>query len=284
MKQEIEDSLNNLKNLYSLSQAEKEESFGRIEAFMNAHPLPKKSPLKLEYFILRGFNYYTVAAVFFALTSLSLYAEGTIPGNYLYPVKVEVNDNIKILSSLTPESKAKTHIAIIKERIEDIDEAVEQGQIDAESLDYAATSIHEHTEEVSNIITSSQEEGDIATSLELSVDLEKNLDTALGEETVVDSINATTMAFSTSSDDVVNTRISTTGSSTLETSTSSEISSTFQILTENGEQIDTEDVEENLKSSKEKIKKFIEEQKMSLPDSDKDKEELNEDDPLQILN
>ena len=59
----------------------------------------------------------TAAVVLFGFGSASFAAEGSLPGELLYPVKVHVNESFQKLTSFTDEQKATTEVRIAGRRL-----------------------------------------------------------------------------------------------------------------------------------------------------------------------
>ena len=254
MKKGIEENLIESRNIYRLTDAEKKVSFEKIEAFVRANPLPMRSPFTIHHLLLKRMSYYTMVAILFTVTSISLYAEGSLPGEYLYPVKVEVNDSLKVFSAFTAESRAETHINIINQRIQEIDEASEKGTLDVEALEYAAASLDEHTESVAELIAETHSNGNIIMSLEIS----ENLDASTTIEIPTASVSTGSTSITIMSMDEATTSTSTKDLTNFDIASSTNVRETADTTDL------TEEVEENIKSSKEKIEKYIIDQKKHI--------------------
>jgi len=68
-------------------------------------------------------------------TGTSYAAEGSLPGDMLYPIKVNVNEQIAHLTSFTSESKAKLNTKIIKKRLEEADRLASKGKLNEVTKD-----------------------------------------------------------------------------------------------------------------------------------------------------
>ena len=68
-------------------------------------------------------------------TGTSYAAEGSLPGDMLYSIKVNVNEKIASLKAITPEAKAKFNTKIIKKRLEEADKLASGGKLNESTKD-----------------------------------------------------------------------------------------------------------------------------------------------------
>ncbi len=171
---QIED-LDKLKSI-ELSLEEKQRVFSHIESFMKENPInyPILSPFG-PHFIIRHIGLIATATLFISLSSASYAAEFSLPGDILYPVKLGVNERIIESLAITPKSKTEAHISLIKRRIDEIQELVENGNPNEALLDIAKESLKDHTKEAAEEIKENLNQAS-ETSLELSLEFEAALD------------------------------------------------------------------------------------------------------------
>jgi hypothetical protein len=60
-------------------------------------------------------------------------AERSLPGDILYPIKVNVNEKIAGLAALTPEARVKFEAKIIEKRLEEADKLAQKGNLNKDT-------------------------------------------------------------------------------------------------------------------------------------------------------
>lgn len=61
----------------------------------------------------------------------SYMAEGAVPGDLLYPVKIEVNENVKSVLAFSNEAEAKLQAELVAERLEEAEKLALRGELNA---------------------------------------------------------------------------------------------------------------------------------------------------------
>ncbi len=119
-----------------LSHAEKSAIFARLSAYQAAHPLkaePVKSPFTSLFTIK---NAYAFAAILLLIATggVAQAAEGSLPGDALYAVKVKVNEPIRGALSFSASAKAEWETKKLERRLEEAEELILEGRFDGEAL------------------------------------------------------------------------------------------------------------------------------------------------------
>ncbi len=125
---------------FSLTDQEHESMRRDLKLFIAKHPagLPAYAGIferfraitSLQYFSTR----YTSAAMAFALVlcvgvGTSYAAEGALPGDALYPIKVSINESIGSALAATPEAKAQWSTTIASRRLEEAETLAASGEL-----------------------------------------------------------------------------------------------------------------------------------------------------------
>jgi hypothetical protein len=79
-----------------------------------------------------------VASTLFLGVGTSFAAEGTVPGDVLYPMKVHVNEKVQELTALTPNAQVKVQARIAERRLEEVEKLARENRLStttAESLE-----------------------------------------------------------------------------------------------------------------------------------------------------
>lgn len=72
-------------------------------------------------------------------------AEGAVPGDFLYPVKLHVNEEVHALIARSPESKAVFEVSRLNRRLEEVEQLVSEGRLTAEAESQLAKQIGTHS-------------------------------------------------------------------------------------------------------------------------------------------
>lgn len=143
------------KNIH-LSNEEKFEMLSHIRAHMNS-PLttPVQSPW-YEFFAKKSFTYSTLAILFMTITTTSIIAEGAIPGNTLYSIKIHMNEPIVKAMHITDISKTKYSVEQTERRLEELSELIQVEDVDQEHIKIIFEQLDKHTSEIQDFLDESE--------------------------------------------------------------------------------------------------------------------------------
>lgn len=71
-------------------------------------------------------------------------AEGAVPGDLLYPIKVEVNENIKSALAVSAEAEARLQARLAQERLEEAEKLAARGELSADASANLSTRLKTH--------------------------------------------------------------------------------------------------------------------------------------------
>lgn len=114
-------------------------------------------------------------------------AENAVPGDLLYPVKVEVNENIKTALAFSNEAEAKLQAHLVQERLKEARELASRGELNAEASAEISTRVRHHYDEAVRESTAAHAAGDVESSATVRAELEGTLRTYAD---VLSSLNA----------------------------------------------------------------------------------------------
>lgn len=124
-------------------------------------------------------SFKTVIAVFvimiFGVGGSSLAAQGSLPGNFLYPIKVNINEGIKT-AILSGPARTAYEVERVKIRIEEAKQLVAQDKFTPQVQEQLATRLTSHVESVQKDINTLTKKGDLKVAFEISTDLEHSLE------------------------------------------------------------------------------------------------------------
>lgn len=97
------------------------EPVSRYQRLLHAMPLYLRRPLSVS---LAG-----VIVVVLASGGIAYAAEGTLPGDILYPVKVSVVEPIQTALAFSPTAQAQVHIALAERRVDEASTLANEGKL-----------------------------------------------------------------------------------------------------------------------------------------------------------
>ena len=102
----------------------------------------------------------------------SFAAESALPGDALYPIKVEVNENVRSAFAISNKSEATLQTQLTERRLEEASLLAEQGKLDAQVSNEIGTRLAKHYNKAKEHSDKSETEGDIETSATVRASLE----------------------------------------------------------------------------------------------------------------
>lgn len=148
--------IKNIKNI-SLSSEEKEGMFTRLDLYMKENPMKDIVAHPSVWYNIfgqvgqvKGYRYvYSIAGlVVFIFTGVGVTnaAERSLPGDVLYPVKINVNEKVKSAVAFTPKSKAKVEEGKVIRRLDEAKALVEKGEFKTEKRDQLEKEVEKSAE------------------------------------------------------------------------------------------------------------------------------------------
>jgi hypothetical protein len=110
---------------------------------------PLHSPY-LRFFAPRAFAY-AFSAVLIVGSGTAYAAQGSLPGNPLYPVKVNITERLETAFALTPEAKIDVNERIAERRIEEVVSLTESDTLDEETAEKLAENFDYHSSKAVNL-------------------------------------------------------------------------------------------------------------------------------------
>ncbi len=104
---------------------------------------PKRSP-----YFLFTYQFRVVVAgllvVVFASAGTAQAAQGALPGDLLYPIKININERVEVALAATPKTKANVEATIAQRRVQEALVLEEQGRLDATTTQEIEDNFNEH--------------------------------------------------------------------------------------------------------------------------------------------
>lgn len=132
---------------------------------------PKSIPSPYSYFLtfMEYRQKIVVAAIMiaFVVTSggASYVAASALPGEALYQIKVNVNENIEKLVAVSTDAKVKVEVKQTERRIKEAETLSKEGKLNDETKAIIETKIEEHTETIKESIAIIASEGSASTTI-----------------------------------------------------------------------------------------------------------------------
>ena len=156
-----------------LTQTERDKIFGHLQAEIAAHPLPSPLPWWKPMLVPVG----SLCLLFVAASgALAMAAESTVPGDLLYPIKVQVTEPIRSALIVSPKNQALFEVKKTERRLEEVEKLVETKKINqeqvhaAESAVMAQTKKIEHLTQILESSSSKHEQDEVTQSLERTIE------------------------------------------------------------------------------------------------------------------
>ncbi|MDA8596791.1 DUF5667 domain-containing protein [Candidatus Pacebacteria bacterium] len=141
-----------------LRAAERRELRERVVAYMEYHPLPKSAAqqnaeryVQTEPFRLLNFNTFYVRSFMGAFAMLLLIvvpvvAERAVPGDVLYPVKVQFNEEVRSSLAVSPYAKVEWETERLSRRISEARLLASEGKLTAEVEAEVTQAVQDHSD------------------------------------------------------------------------------------------------------------------------------------------
>lgn len=122
----------------------------------------------------------TVAVLLLTVTASGSVAaaEGSLPGDLLYPIKIQLNDAAIEIAAIGSEANARAKVAIVNRRVAEIKELAAAGRLDDEALTEISENIEGHAAEIQRELAGEddEDEGRRAAAKIVAEDLSRAVD------------------------------------------------------------------------------------------------------------
>ncbi len=135
----------------------------------------KQVPQRTSLFNLLRPKSMTAAIIAIALIAgggTSYAAEGAVPGEFLYTVKTEINENVKSALAISDEAEAKLQARLAEERLKEAEELASRGELTAKVATDISARVRSHVENAEERNAQAEAEGDFESSATVRASLE----------------------------------------------------------------------------------------------------------------
>ena len=143
-------NLNNLKqeaDKIRLTSAEKSAMRAAVFPMLQSEPRPQSVGVGSPYFFFFAPRYlvasFVVLVVLVSSGTVSA-AQGALPGDLLYPVKVSINEKVEVALAPTPAAKAEVQARLADRRVEEAQTLAAQGRLDKKTAETLTVDFDEH--------------------------------------------------------------------------------------------------------------------------------------------
>ena len=172
-----------------LTSGERESMRLRLEGVMQEHHLSGGGPVPSPYFSFitpRSAVPALVLIIVIGGGGVSFAAEGTVPGDLLYPVKITVNESVRGTLAFSPASKAEWHATAAERRMVEVETLADRGTLTPEVRSELEANFEDHAQEVEGIVDEAEAEdpvraADIRTRFTSTLAAHANVISRLGD-------------------------------------------------------------------------------------------------------
>lgn len=107
---------------------------------------------------------------------VSLAAENALPGEVLYPVKVEVNENVRTAFAFSQEAKAEWRVEQTERRLQEAEKLAVQGELEGSAAATVESKFEQHTQSLAEIASELEARGNVEAAAQAHSNLEAALD------------------------------------------------------------------------------------------------------------
>lgn len=175
---EIEQTINSAKKV-SLSLREKSMIRERISNYMQSTKKPVKTSQNI-YSIFSTRSMYLMPAFAILLivsgAGTSYYAQSALPGDALYGVKTDFNENIESLLATTPEAKAQVELRQFSERLDEAEVLRITGNLTEVKSQVIQNNVSKKIDSINKKVEESKKKGKEEVAVKTSNELEEEVD------------------------------------------------------------------------------------------------------------
>ncbi len=176
-----------------MTDLEKNEVFNRVltdiemdrSSILEHSEKSVESPFSIKNHLSRSWSSYilsrrfvpsfVIVAVLFISGGLLAKAEMALPGDALYSLKININEEVRDIAALTPEAKARLAIDVTERRLQEAASLSTQGRFDQTSQTLIKKELAKNVTQFKNRVASLVSRNDLGAAQRLAVDFESSL-------------------------------------------------------------------------------------------------------------
>ncbi len=118
---------------------------------------------------------FAAAALLLVTGGVSLAAEGSLPGDSLYNMKLKVNEELKSFIAVTPEAKAKFAVETTEKRLQEAAQLSANGKLTEKNKSVLKTELAKRATDVKNRVAALVSQNKLDSAQEIALDFESSL-------------------------------------------------------------------------------------------------------------
>lgn len=140
------------------------------------------------FFIKRAMPFVAILLLILASAGGTAFAaEGTLPGDILYPVKISVNEQVQSVLARSPSAKAEVHANLAERRLEEAEALATVGKLDSKITKQIQSNFSKHTAEAHTLVkdiakTDPAEATQLSTQITASLSVNNALLKSIGDD------------------------------------------------------------------------------------------------------
>jgi hypothetical protein len=172
-----------------LSGEEKSDILARTFSVIESLSIPNSADKKFQpiaspyssapwkiYFSSRKFvPSFMIVALLFATGGASLAAEASLPGDSLYGLKVNINEEVRNLTAVSAESKARVAVEATERRLQEVATLSARGQLSEEKKAIVQAQFNKRSTQIKTQVASLVSQNNLTAAQEISVNYESSL-------------------------------------------------------------------------------------------------------------
>jgi hypothetical protein len=132
-----------------LSEAEKRAMRETLSFYVRANPVPENKLISIFQMTRVHATVFSAVILFFLSGSASVLAEKSLPGDFLYPLKTGVNENVMGLFAVSTQAKAQLEVNLAERRLSEVEHISKQPNIPESVTNQLFAQIDEHVQRAS---------------------------------------------------------------------------------------------------------------------------------------
>lgn len=160
---------------------EKNAGFKQLQSFINQNPIKTnvsiKSPFYSNIFIQHKIlaSAFAIVIIVSATSGTSIAAKYSIPGDNLYPVKINLTEKLETLTAITPEEKAIIEAKHLDNRLGEAEILSNQNKLENGVQEKVKKQITQNLEEAVAHVETLKSNGETENAKKIKISLEKSL-------------------------------------------------------------------------------------------------------------
>ena len=156
-----------------LSAEEKQLMRGRLLAYSTTHPVAEKAERYFLWGVFSGRHWrfaalFAIIVVIFSGAGVALASERSLPGDVLYPVKLQFTEKLRLFAAITPATKIRVELSHLENRLWEAEELSSEGRFGDDNTGQLKRSLNGLLASLDGRVREFDSQGDLASAISLS--------------------------------------------------------------------------------------------------------------------